>query len=52
MAWRYLYDQGVGAHQRCLDVGCGTGILGIQLALNGASHVRAIDIDERAVRNT
>ena len=52
MAWRYLYDQGIGAHQRCLDVGCGTGILGIQLALNGASHVRAIDIDERAVRNT
>jgi S-methylmethionine-dependent homocysteine/selenocysteine methylase len=52
MAWRYLYDQAIGAHQRCLDVGCGTGILGIQLALNGASHVRAIDIDERAVRNT
>ncbi len=52
MAWRYLYDQAVGAHQRCLDVGCGTGILGVQLALNGASHVRAIDIDERAVRNT
>jgi S-methylmethionine-dependent homocysteine/selenocysteine methylase/SAM-dependent methyltransferase len=52
MAWRYIYDQAVGAHQRCLDVGCGTGILGIQLALNGASHVRAIDIDERAVRNT
>jgi len=52
MVWRYLYDQSVGAHQRCLDIGCGTGILGIQLALNGASHVRAIDIDERAVRNT
>ncbi|MDQ1605575.1 MAG: hypothetical protein QOE01_3423, partial [Actinomycetota bacterium] len=52
MAWRYLYDQGLGAHQRCLDIGCGTGLLGIQLALNGASHVRAIDIDERAVRNT
>jgi SAM-dependent methyltransferase len=52
MAWRFLYDQAIGAHQRCLDVGCGTGILGIQLALNGASHVRAIDIDERAVRNT
>jgi S-methylmethionine-dependent homocysteine/selenocysteine methylase/SAM-dependent methyltransferase len=52
MAWRHLYDEGIGAQQRCLDVGCGTGILGIQLALNGASHVRAIDIDERAVRNT
>ena len=52
MVWRYLYDQVIGAHQRCLDIGCGTGILGIQLALNGASHVHAIDIDERAVRNT
>ena len=52
MAWRYLYDEAIGAHQRCLDIGCGTGILGIQLALNGASHVRAIDIDERAVRAT
>ena len=52
MVWRYLYDQAVGAHQRCLDIGCGTGILGIQLARNGASHVHAIDIDERAVRNT
>jgi release factor glutamine methyltransferase len=52
MVWRHLYDEGTGAHQRCLDVGCGTGLLGIQLALNSASHVRAIDIDERAVRNT
>jgi S-methylmethionine-dependent homocysteine/selenocysteine methylase/SAM-dependent methyltransferase len=52
MAWRHLRDRGIGAHQRCLDIGCGTGILGIQLALNGASHVRSIDIDERAVRNT
>jgi S-methylmethionine-dependent homocysteine/selenocysteine methylase/SAM-dependent methyltransferase len=52
MTWRYLYAEGIGAHQRCLDVGTGTGILAIQLALNGASHVHAIDIDERAVRNT
>ncbi len=52
MVWRHLYDEAIGAHQRCLDIGCGTGLLGIQLALNGASHVRAIDIDERAVRNT
>ena len=52
MAWQYLHDEAVGAHQRCLDVGAGTGILGVQLALNGAAHVRAIDIDERAVRNT
>ncbi len=52
MAWRHLHDQAIGAHQRCLDIGCGTGILGIQLALNGASHVHAIDIDDRAVRTT
>ena len=29
-------------------MGCGTGILTVQLALNGAAHVHAIDIDERA----
>jgi SAM-dependent methyltransferase len=52
MLWRHLHDEAIGAHQRCLDIGCGTGILGIQLALNGAAHVRAIDNDERAVRNT
>jgi S-methylmethionine-dependent homocysteine/selenocysteine methylase/SAM-dependent methyltransferase len=52
LAWRYLYGEGIGAHQRCLDVGSGTGILGVQLALNGASHVHCIDIDEAAVANT
>ncbi len=52
LAWRYLYAEGIGAHQRCLDVGAGTGILGVQLALNGAAHVHAIDVDERAVANT
>ena len=52
MAWRYLFREGIGANQRCLDVGCGSGILGVQLALNLAAHVRAIDIDSRAVANT
>ena len=52
LAWRYLAREGIGAHQRCLDAGCGTGILTVQLALNGAAHVHAIDIDERAVANT
>jgi SAM-dependent methyltransferase len=52
LAWRYLQAEAVGAHQRCLDVGSGTGILGVQLALNGALHVHAIDVDDRAVANT
>jgi S-methylmethionine-dependent homocysteine/selenocysteine methylase/SAM-dependent methyltransferase len=52
MAWRYVFGEGIGAHQRCLDIGCGTGILAVQLALNGAAHVRALDIDDRAVANT
>jgi SAM-dependent methyltransferase len=52
MTWRYVFREGIGAHQRCLDVGCGTGILAVQLALNGADHVRALDIDGRAVANT
>jgi release factor glutamine methyltransferase len=52
MAWRHLFQEGIGAGRRCLDVGCGTGILGVQLALNNATHVHCIDIDERAVSNT
>ena len=35
--------------QRCLDVGCGTGLQTVQLARNGAAHVHAIDVDQRAV---
>jgi release factor glutamine methyltransferase len=52
LVWKYLFREGIGSHQRCLDVGCGSGLLTIQLARNGASHVHAIDIDERAVANT
>jgi S-methylmethionine-dependent homocysteine/selenocysteine methylase len=52
LAWKYLYREGVGAHQRCLDVGCGCGLLTVQLARNGAAHVHAIDIDDEAARNT
>jgi S-methylmethionine-dependent homocysteine/selenocysteine methylase/tRNA1(Val) A37 N6-methylase TrmN6 len=52
LIWKYLYREGVGAHQRCLDIGCGTGLLTIALARNGAAHVHAIDIDEAAVKNT
>ena len=52
LAWKYLHREEIGAHQRCLDIGCGTGLLTIQLARNGAAHVHAIDIDEAAVKNT
>jgi S-methylmethionine-dependent homocysteine/selenocysteine methylase len=52
LIWKYLFREGVGAHQRCLDIGCGTGLLAIQMARNGAAHVHGIDIDEVAVANT
>jgi S-methylmethionine-dependent homocysteine/selenocysteine methylase/SAM-dependent methyltransferase len=52
MVWKYLYREGIGAHQRCLDIGSGTGLLTVQLARNGAAHVHGIDISEAAVRNT
>ena len=35
---------------RVLDMGCGSGILGIAALLLGADHVTAVDIDENAVR--
>lgn len=34
-----------------LDMGCGTGVLGIIASLKGAAHVTAIDNDEWACRN-
>jgi S-methylmethionine-dependent homocysteine/selenocysteine methylase/SAM-dependent methyltransferase len=52
MVWEYLFSDAVGARRRCLDVGCGSGIQTVQLALNGAAHVRALDVDRRAVSNT
>jgi S-methylmethionine-dependent homocysteine/selenocysteine methylase/SAM-dependent methyltransferase len=52
LTWRHLFEERVGNRQRCLDVGCGSGILTVQLALNGAAHVHAIDIDRDAVANT
>ena len=52
LVWHHLLRSGAGAGKRCLDVGCGSGILAIQLALNGAEHVHAIDIDRDAVANT
>lgn len=52
LAWQHIFEQRIGAHQRCLDIGCGCGLLAVQLARNGAAHVHAIDLDPRAVRNT
>ena len=52
LVWRHLFREQAGAGQRCLDVGCGSGLLAVQLAKNGAEHVHAIDLDERAVANT
>jgi S-methylmethionine-dependent homocysteine/selenocysteine methylase/SAM-dependent methyltransferase len=52
LVWKYLFQNGIGEGKRCLDIGCGTGMLAIELARNGAEHVHAIDIDRRAVANT
>jgi S-methylmethionine-dependent homocysteine/selenocysteine methylase/SAM-dependent methyltransferase len=52
LVWKHLFESGVGEGLRCLDVGCGSGILAVQLALNGAASVHAIDIDRNAVANT
>ncbi len=35
-----------------LDVGCGSGILGIYCALNGAKKIVAVDTDSKAVKNS
>lgn len=35
-----------------LDMGCGTGILGILASMKGASHITAVDIDEWSVKGT
>ncbi|MBV9282689.1 MAG: homocysteine S-methyltransferase family protein [Chloroflexi bacterium] len=52
LVWKHLFQTGMGQGQQCLDVGCGSGILAVQLALNGADHVHAIDIQPEAVANT
>jgi S-methylmethionine-dependent homocysteine/selenocysteine methylase len=52
LIWKYLFNSGIGKDSNCLDVGCGVGILAVQLALNGANHVTAFDIQPEAVDNT
>lgn len=39
-------------HKKVLDYGCGTGVLAILAALEGASHVEAIDYDPWSYENT
>jgi ribosomal protein L11 methyltransferase len=40
------------AGKKVLDMGCGTGILGILASMKGASEITAIDIDEWPVKGT
>jgi ribosomal protein L11 methyltransferase len=40
------------AGKNVLDMGCGTGILGILASMKGASEITAIDIDEWSVKGT
>ena len=52
LVWRHLFREQIGSGRRCLDIGCGSGLQTVQLARNGAAHVHAIDLDDRAVANT
>ena len=47
----YLSQQNFSG-QTVLDMGCGTGVLGICMAQHGADRVVAIDIDSLSVKNT
>lgn len=49
LLWEYLYRERIGEARRCLDVGSGSGMLAVQLALNGAAHVHSIDSSPAAV---
>ena len=52
MIWRHLFAEQIGRGARCLDIGCGSGLQAIQLALNGAEHVDAIDVAAEAADAT
>lgn len=46
-------EQGYFTQERhVLDMGCGTGVLGIMAKKCGAAHVVAVDIDDKSVTNT
>lgn len=46
------HEMGDVQDKRVLDVGCGTGALALHAAEKGAKHVVAVDVDDKAVRNT
>src|SRR6202035_2640058 len=52
LVWKHLQRERLGAGRRCLDIGCESGLHTVALALGGAAHVHAIDIDPAAVANT
>jgi S-methylmethionine-dependent homocysteine/selenocysteine methylase len=52
LVWKHLFQERIARERRCLDIGCGTGLQTIQLALNGAEHVHGIDLDPDAVAST
>jgi ribosomal protein L11 methyltransferase len=47
-----LLESLVSGGERVIDVGSGSGVLGIAAAKLGAAHVRAVDVDPEAVRAT
>jgi len=52
LVWKHLERGRIGTGKRCLDVGCGSGLLTVGLAQNGAAHVHAVDIEREAVATT
>jgi S-methylmethionine-dependent homocysteine/selenocysteine methylase/SAM-dependent methyltransferase len=52
LLWRHLYRERIGRDASCLDVGCGSGLQAIQLALNGATRVHALESTLRAAELT
>lgn len=52
LMWKRLFEERLGTGQRCLDIGSGAGLQTVQLALNDAEHVHAIDVDPSAVATT